>query len=77
MGLVADNPDEKIKSKMFHAEIINDTDKLNEEAKHFKEIPRVGNVTQQQVIDNYHQVKLEVKRLIAEEVGRLKTQSVI
>ena len=31
VGLVADNPDEKIKLKMFHAEIINDADKLNEE----------------------------------------------
>lgn len=52
-------------------------DKLNDEAKHYKEIPAVCNVTQQQVIDNYYQVKLEVKRLIAEEVERLKTQSVI
>jgi hypothetical protein len=33
IGLVADNPDEKIKLKMFHAEIINDDDKLNEEVK--------------------------------------------
>ncbi|HEY9342309.1 MAG TPA: hypothetical protein VIQ23_12060 [Hanamia sp.] len=30
VGLVADNPDKKIKLKMFHAEIINDVDKLNE-----------------------------------------------
>ena len=28
VGLVADNPDEKIKLKMFHAEIINDVKKL-------------------------------------------------
>ncbi len=77
VGLVADNPDEKIKLKMFHAEIINDADKLNEEANHYKEIPAVCNVTQQQVIDNYYQVKLEVKRLIAEEVEKLKAQSVI
>ena len=33
VGLVGDNPDEKIKLKMFHAEIINDADKLNEEVK--------------------------------------------
>ena len=32
VGLVADNPDEKIKLKMFHAEIINDANKLNDEA---------------------------------------------
>jgi len=28
VGLVADNPNEKIKLKMFHAEIINDANKL-------------------------------------------------
>ena len=58
--------------KMFHAEIINDADKLNEEVSHYKEIPVVSNVTQQQVMDNYYQVKMEVKRLIREEVERLK-----
>ena len=72
VGLVADNPDEKIKLKMFHAEIINDVDKLSTEANRFKEIPVVSNVTKQQVLDNYYQVKMEVKRLIGEEVERLK-----
>jgi uncharacterized membrane protein YgdD (TMEM256/DUF423 family) len=74
VGLVADNPDEKIKLKMFHAEIINDANKLNEEVSQYKEIPVVSNVTQQQVLDNYYQVKMEVKRLIGEEVERLKKE---
>lgn len=72
VGLVADNPEEKIKLKMFHAEIINDADKLNEEVSRYKDIPVVSNVTQQQVLDNYYQVKMEVKRLIGAEVERLK-----
>ncbi len=76
VGLVADNPDEKIKLKMFHAEIINNADKLNEEVSRYKEIPVVSNVTQQQVMDNYYQVKMEVKRLIGEEVDRLKREKV-
>jgi len=57
---------------MFHAEIINDPDKLNEEVSRYKDIPEVSNVPQQQVLYNYYQVKMEVKRLIGEEVGRLK-----
>lgn len=73
VGLVADNPDEKIKLKMFHAEIINDADKLNEEVSRYKDIPVVSNVTQQQVLDNYYQVKMEVKHLIEEEVERLRS----
>lgn len=72
VGLVADNPDEKIKLKMFHAEIINDADKLNDEMRRYKDIPVVSNVSQQQVLDNYYQVKMEVKRLIGEEVEKLK-----
>jgi hypothetical protein len=74
VGLVADNPEEKIKLKMFHAEIINDADKLNEEVRRYKDIPVVSIVSQQQVQDNYYQVKMDVKRLIGEEVGRLKRQ---
>ena len=74
VGLVADNPDEKIKLKMFHAEIINDADKLNAEVSRYKDIPVVSKVTQQQVMDNYYQVKMEVKRLIGEEVERLKAE---
>jgi uncharacterized membrane protein YgdD (TMEM256/DUF423 family) len=74
VGLVADNPDEKIKLKMFNAEIINDAYTLNEEVRRYKEIPVVSNVTQQQVLDNYYQVKMEVKRLIGEEVERLKVE---
>ena len=57
---------------MFHAEIINDANRSNEKVSLYKDIPVVSNVTQQQVMDNYYQVKMEVKRLIGEEVERLK-----
>jgi hypothetical protein len=74
VGLVADNPDEKIKLKMFHAEIVNDHNKLNAEVKSFKSIPIVTNVIAQQVMDNFYQVKMDVKSLIAKEVKRLKIE---
>ncbi|HLP37595.1 conjugal transfer protein MobC [Lacibacter sp.] len=74
VGLIADNPDEKIKLKMFHAEIINDADKLNAEAATYKNIPVICSVTQQQVMDNFYQVKMDIKRLIGEEVRRLRTE---
>ncbi len=72
VGLVADNPDEKIKLKMFHSEIINDNEKLNEEVSKYEEIPTVSDVTQQQVQDNFYQIKMDIKRLIGEEVQKLK-----
>ena len=72
VGLVADNPDEKIKLKMFHSEIVNDHKKLNEEVSQYKEIPTVSDVTQQQVQDNFYQIKMDIKRMIGEEVHKLK-----
>lgn len=72
VGMVADDPLEKIKLKMFHSEIINDHDKLNAEVSNYRDIPAVSNVNQQQVLDNYYQVKMDIKKLIGEEVGRLK-----
>jgi hypothetical protein len=72
VGMVADDPHEKIKLKMFHCEIQNDTDKLNAEARNYKPIPKVSDVTPQQVTDNYFQVKLDIRALIEQEVFRLK-----
>jgi hypothetical protein len=74
VGMVADDPNEKIKLKMFHAEIQNDAEKLNEEAKHYKPIPQFSNVNSQQVMDNYFQIKLDVKTLIEREVKKLKSE---
>ncbi len=76
VGMVADNPEEKIKLKMFHAEIINDTDKLNAEVAAYKNIPVISTVTQQQVMDNFYQVKMDIKRLIGKEVERLKKEAI-
>jgi hypothetical protein len=74
VGLVADNPDEKIKLKMFHSEIVNDHKKLNDEVSKYKEIPTVSDVTQQQVQDNFYQIKMDIKKMIGEEVERLKNE---
>ena len=74
VGLVADNPDEKIKLKMFNAEIINDAEKLNAEIAAYKDIPIVKKVSQQEVLDNYYQVKFEIKQLVEREVLRLREE---
>lgn len=74
VGMVADDPDEKIKLKMFHCEIQNDTDRLNAENGRFKEIPVASKVTQQRVADNYFQVKMDIKMLIEKEVDKLQKE---
>jgi len=72
VGLVADNPDEKIKLKMFHGEIINDHAKLKSEKNTWRNIPTIAEINHQQVINNFFQVKLDVKLLIIREVERLR-----
>ena len=71
VGMVADDPNEKIKLKMFHAEFVQDTAKINEEMRSFKPIPKVYDVSPQDVLDNYYQIKLDVKNLVEGEVNRL------
>lgn len=50
---VADKPDEKIKINIFHAEIINDAKKMNEEVNRYKDIEVVSNIIKQPMQDNY------------------------
>ncbi|MBL7759145.1 MAG: YWFCY domain-containing protein [Sediminibacterium sp.] len=71
VGMVADDPNEKIKLKMFHAEFVQDTKKINEEIKTFKPIPKVYDISSQDVLDNYFQIKLDIKNLVENEVNRL------
>ncbi len=74
VGMTADNPEEKISLKMFHAQIINDKQKLDAETAKFKNIPVVSEVTAQQISDRYFQVKIDIQNLIEQEVYRLKME---
>ena len=56
---------------MFHAEIINDTKKLNAEMAKFVPIPVVSQITPQEVSDNFFQIKYDIKQLIEREVAML------
>lgn len=71
VGMVADDPNEKIKLKMFHSEFVQNTDRINAEMKEFKSIPKVYNLSNQDVLDNYFQIKLDIKNLVENEVSRL------
>lgn len=75
VGMVADDPNEKIKLKMFHCEIQNDTDRLNAENSRFKDIPVVSKISQEQITDNYFQVKIDVRHLLEKEVAKLKLKT--
>ena len=71
VGMVSDNPEEKIKLKAFHASIVKDSVRANNEISAFKPIPAVYEITQQDIMDNYFQIKYDIKNLIEKEVEKL------
>lgn len=71
VGIVADNPDQKITLKVFHSEIQNDHAAIKAEEDNYKTIPLIGHVTAEQILENYKMIKEEVQELIATELGLL------
>lgn len=45
VGIIADDPDNKIHLKVFHSEIQNDHGRINDEMRKYKNLPVVRNVT--------------------------------
>jgi type IV secretory pathway TraG/TraD family ATPase VirD4 len=72
VGIVADNPDTKIKLKMFHSEIQNDHEAIAKEEHQYKEIPIVAKVTAQEIQDNYDLIKSEVLHIIRTELNTIQ-----
>ena len=71
VGLVADNPDQKIDLKAFCAEVVNDHNRLNEESSKFNELPEISKVTQNNVLECYLQIKKDILAIIETELGRM------
>lgn len=70
VGVVADNPEQKIKLKMFHAEIQNDHKAIALEEAGYKQIPMVKKVTAEMVEENYKQIKREIFELLKTECAK-------
>lgn len=71
VGVVGDNPDEKISLKMFHSEIVNDSLAMNREMADFKPIPQVYDISEQEIMDNYFQIKYDVRSILDKELTKL------
>lgn len=85
VGAVADNFDEKIEQKIFHAEIVVDNEKVKAETARYKKIPQITDFTdengtdhmKQVVQENYERIKAEAGRIVAEELERIKNDPVL
>ncbi|WP_353196735.1 conjugal transfer protein MobC [Parapedobacter defluvii] len=71
VGLVADDPTNKIALKAFHCEIINDHDALKAEEAAYQPIPEVRKITSAMVQRNFDQIRQDVQDLRDAEIERI------
>jgi hypothetical protein len=71
VGMVADDPDNKIDLKTFHSAIQNDHDAIQKEEEAYQHIPSVREVDQAEVLMNYHQIKEDIKVLVETVLSQL------
>ena len=71
VGMVADDPDNKIDLKIFHNSISNDHQALKREQEAYKPVPIVRQVTPGIIQLNYVQIKQEIEDLVNVEMERI------
>ncbi len=79
VGSVSDNFDERIEQKIFHAEVVIDNDKVNQETASYVQIPTIiefgGEEAMKQAIENnYKQIKQEIAELVQSEFARVEAE---
>jgi type IV secretory pathway TraG/TraD family ATPase VirD4 len=70
VGMVADDPNQKIELKVFHSEIMNDHEAIRNEEKSYHDIPPVREVSEEEIRENYFRIKQDVKDIIEEKLNR-------
>jgi hypothetical protein len=68
VGMVADDPTNKISLKVFHNEIQNDHDSIRKEELSYQPIPTVRDIDQAEVLRNYQQIKNDIKAIVQDVV---------
>lgn len=73
VGAVADEPKQKIPLKTFHCEIINDFEGIRKEEAEYQALPVIRTVTQDMVMQNYFQIKRDIRNLIDAEMKKIES----
>ncbi len=71
VGMIADDPHQKIELKTFHCSILNDHVTLKKEQQEYKPTPIVRQVTHTMIRLNYTQIKQEIEDLVNGEMERI------
>jgi hypothetical protein len=68
VGIVADNPEQKIELKAFHNEIINNHKALQTETDSYVPLPVINEVSSTSIHENYLKIKRDIQEMIEEEL---------
>lgn len=71
VGIVADDPQQRIELKAFHCEILNDHQAIAAEERGYQKIPSTRQLREGEVMENYHRIKAEVGQLVEGELERM------
>ncbi len=85
VGAVADNFDERIEQKIFHAEIVVDNEKVKCETANYQKIPVITNFVDEDGVDrmkemiqeNYDRIKTETRQIVDDELERIKKDPIL
>ncbi|MDO3627535.1 conjugal transfer protein MobC [Mucilaginibacter sp. BT774] len=69
VGMVADDPTDKIELKVFHNEVQNDHNVIRQEEDTYQPIPEVRNVSTNEIMINYQRIKANILALISAVVA--------
>ncbi len=71
VGIVADNPDQKIRLKIFHSEIQNDHDAIAREEDGYQTIPIIKKVSDTDIQENYLKIKADIELIFEIELKKI------
>jgi DNA-binding transcriptional regulator YbjK len=85
VGAVADNFDERIEQKIFHAEIVVDNERVKQETAKYQQIPVITNFVDEDGVDrmkdmikeNYDRIKEETRQIVDNELERIKNDPIL
>jgi len=69
VGLVADDPDNKINLKVFHNEIVNYHQAIKTEESAYRELPVVRKIDSEIIMGNYLKIKMDIELIIKKELS--------
>lgn len=77
VGIVADDPGQKIKLKVFHSEVQNDHAAIKAQETRYTTIPDIVKITEEDIQENYKKIKRDIEDLIYTELILLDINQIL